>query len=672
MTTKLRHSALALLIVLLAFFLRTYRLDDQSLRGDEAATVLYAALPISDLWELSRVTDPHPPFYYLLLHPWQWLIGEMAWVMRFAGVTASVLAVAMLYALSRRTLPATDLCLLAAALLTVNPLQIWQAQDIRSYPFFTLFGLLSSWALWSALNPPRPPAIDYQPDNKNRPRSTLYILRPAPYFFSYILFTVISFYTHYYTVFLIVFQGLFVLINYRVFWPKRWSWLISQFVIGLLILPGLQLASNFIGQAAGGIDTIPTAEILRRAATALLTGFTLDQTPSLWAVFLLTPIALVGLIVLLRRDVVTGLFWGLFFAIPVAGVIALSIDRPFFKERFLIQAQPAFELLLAAGFTALWRLTIPRPSSLAASTFRLLPSAFFLTLLAFNFLTLINYFTQPTYAKAPPWRLFHNYVSDHAQAGDVMFTNFPEAAVSYYSPNELPFYVAPVERDRSVAFRLEETEKIAGAYDRIWFLPLLRQGFDEEGEVLQWLDRHADRVDQIFFPVYNINLYLTPPTVETLMIRHAAVFAHGVRLRGYQIFDEQGQSRLTPLNEGEATFLLTLKPKQDFTLSLYWQAAGPTDVSYTVFTQLIAADGFNRTGQDNLPVWGSYPTTTWREDESITDKYTLSLPEGTPAGDHRLHLGWYHSDTGERVPLLDEAGQPVADQVVLGLIVRVE
>ena len=35
-----------LLLLLLAFFLRLYRLDGQALRGDEAASILYAALPV--------------------------------------------------------------------------------------------------------------------------------------------------------------------------------------------------------------------------------------------------------------------------------------------------------------------------------------------------------------------------------------------------------------------------------------------------------------------------------------------------------------------------------------------------------------------------------------------------------------------------------------------------
>ena len=290
-------------------------------------------------------------------------------------------------------------------------------------------------------------------------------------------------------------------------------------------------------------------------------------------------------------------------------------------------------------------------------------------LLLANLQAFSNYHTDPAYAKAPPWQLYRNLVSRKAQPGDVMLTNFPEAAISYYSPAGLPFYVVPAERDQSVEFRLEQTRDIANAYHRIWFLPMLQQGFDEHGDVLNWLDRHADRVDQIFLPSYNLNLYLTPPTIETLMIDQRAAFAHGIRLRGFQIFDDEGNSRLELTGP---TPELSLEPEGKFTLSLYWLADGPTDAPSTVFTHLIAADGFYRTGRDNQPVWGSYPTTIWQPDEKVTDKYTLTLPPGTPPGDHRLQVGWYQSDTQAAVPLLDEHGQPAGDYVTLDVIIRVE
>ena len=393
---------------------------------------------------------------------------------------------------------------------------------------------------------------------------------------------------------------------------------------------------------------------------------------------LLAPIWITGIVTILRLEFTTGLFWSLFFAAPVLGVIALSIDRPFFKERFLIQAQPPFELLLTIGF-----LSMSQWGQQATSSFRIsgfltrhilhLASALLLALLLYaNTLALSNYFANPVYAKAPPWHLFHNYVNQKASDGDVMLTNFPEASVSYYSPNGLPFYVVPAERDRSAEFRLDQTEQIANAYRRIWFLPLLRQGFDEQGDVLAWLDRHADRVNQIFFPAYNINLYLSPATINAILIKQPVSFAHNINLRGFQILDQQGNSRLKPVGEAQQEFLLTVKPEDEFTLSLYWVADGPTDAPYTAFTHLIAADGFNRTSRDNQPVWGTFPTTLWSPGEKITDKYTLTIPPGTPSGDHRLRIGWYRSDTLERVSLLDKDGEPIADHVILNIIIQVQ
>ena len=647
--------SILLLLVLLAFWLRVYGLEQQALRGDEAATVLYAAMPVSELWELSRVTDPHPPLYYLLLHPWQAAAGESAFAMRYAGVLAGTLAVAALYRLGRRTLNQHLVPLLAAGLLAVNPLQIWLAQDIRSYPFFTLLGLLSAWALWAAL---------HSPPQKSAGRWGLYIL-----------LTVASLYTHYYTVFLIAFEGLFVLLNTRRFWAKRWPWLASQLAIGLLIIPGLQLAWNFIGPAAGGIETIPLSAILQRAATALLTGFTIDDGWGLALSLLMLPVWLSGMVNLWRGNRVSGSFWLMFMALPVLGVIALSVDRPFFKERFLIQGQPAFELLLAAGFVWIYNLRLQSPKrsgegftiygpSPAGRRLARVPALFLLSILLFaNVHALNNYHTEPAYAKAPPWYLYRDYVSGKTQPGDVMLTNFPEAAVSYYSPNGLPFYVVPAERDRSPEFRREQTAQIAGAYRRLWFLPMQRQGFDEQGDVLHWLDRHGDRVNQIFFPAFNLNLYLSPPTIAELMIAQPAAFSHGVRLRGYQILDKRGESRLSPAAE-EPT--LSLEPEDEFTLSLYWQADGPTVEPYTVFVHLIAADGFNRVSRDNQPVWGSYHTTQWQAGEQITDKYSLTVPEGAPPGDHRLRVGWYQSDT--LAPVQTDTGE---DFVTLSAVVRI-
>ena len=59
-------------------------------------------------------------------------------------------------------------------------------------------------------------------------------------------------------------------------------------------------------------------------------------------------------------------------------------------------------------------------------------------------------------------------------------------------------------------------------------------------------------------------------------------------------------------------------------LVLYWQADGPVNSSYTVFTQLFDAQGAMIAQQDNLPVRGLAPTDTWTPGVIIRDPYRLT------------------------------------------------
>ena len=76
---------------------------------------------------------------------------------------------------------------------------------------------------------------------------------------------------------------------------------------------------------------------------------------------------------------------------------------------------------------------------------------------------------------------------------------------------------------------------------------------------------------------------------------------------------------------------------------LYWQAVAPVEASYTVFTQLFDASGRLIAQQDNLPVQGLAPTTTWQPQAAIRDPYRLSLPTDLPPGDYDLQVGMYDS-----------------------------
>ena len=109
-------------------------------------------------------------------------------------------------------------------------------------------------------------------------------------------------------------------------------------------------------------------------------------------------------------------------------------------------------------------------------------------------------------------------------------------------------------------------------------------------------------------------------------------------------------------------------------LTLYWQALGEMEESYSLFTHLLGsyneATGGPLWGQDDsLPLRGSYPTTRWKEGEIVVDFYHLPIPPEAPAGEYEIEIGIYLLSTLERLPVRGPGGE--SDRILLGRI-RVE
>jgi hypothetical protein len=88
------------------------------------------------------------------------------------------------------------------------------------------------------------------------------------------------------------------------------------------------------------------------------------------------------------------------------------------------------------------------------------------------------------------------------------------------------------------------------------------------------------------------------------------------------------------------------------TLTLYWRALNeaPLDTEYTVFTQLLAADGHLIAQHDSPPAGNSRPTTSWVGGEVIADRHTLAFTDPAYSGPATLIVGLYDSETVTRVP----------------------
>jgi hypothetical protein len=97
---------------------------------------------------------------------------------------------------------------------------------------------------------------------------------------------------------------------------------------------------------------------------------------------------------------------------------------------------------------------------------------------------------------------------------------------------------------------------------------------------------------------------------------------------------------------------------------LYWQARATMDEDYTVFVHLLDERGNLRAQQDCQPQRGDYPTSLWRRGEVIWDGHEMPLPPNLPAGSYRLVAGMYLLESMERLPVFDETGRRLTDDLI--------
>jgi hypothetical protein len=119
-----------------------------------------------------------------------------------------------------------------------------------------------------------------------------------------------------------------------------------------------------------------------------------------------------------------------------------------------------------------------------------------------------------------------------------------------------------------------------------------------------------------------------------------------VELLGFDLWRENG-GRWESLVEGES-----LKPGDRLKVRLIWQALAEMGFDYTAFVHLQGPDGAVLGQHDGQPVDGTYPTSYWRQGESVADVHEFVVSEEA-AGPVELLAGMYLLETMERL------GEPV-------------
>jgi hypothetical protein len=107
------------------------------------------------------------------------------------------------------------------------------------------------------------------------------------------------------------------------------------------------------------------------------------------------------------------------------------------------------------------------------------------------------------------------------------------------------------------------------------------------------------------------------------------------------------------------------RPREVIHITLYWQARETMDRDYTVFTHIIDGEDYIWAQDDDQPLNGNYPTSFWDPGEMVQDQYEMTLPAEIPMGEYEIEVGVYLASTGERLPVLDDAGEMQDNRVLL-------
>jgi len=579
----------AMVVVLLTGWgLRTHDIGVRSLWADEGWTMLLSAGPRLDDIVRTMAADQHPPLYFMLLRLWRNVAGDTELATRTLGVLAGMIAVAGVYRLGR-ALYHPRVGVLAALLLALSDLHIDLSQEVRHYSALVTWVVLSGvfYVRWWR-----------RPSRANR--------------VGYVLSTLAMLYTHYLGAYLVIVQGLHMVLLARP-WRRLREGVFLLVAVGLAFLPWLPVV---IDQNRVRWDnplyyqnSLPNSpETFRLIRTALL-GHNYA---------LLAGLALLGLVYVYAhppnrnsqvrfhvRPLWPVLYLALWVVFVVGTIIALNERRQFLTVRNFILVTPALAVLVAHGLANLQRAA----------------RLFMIALVVVIALTTVD--ARRSY---PDWRAVVQNISAHYLPGepvlmDVWVGDFP---VRYYIDRQLG----------------PETPRISlrewrDQY-REWFLPTLLDTLRAEDSfwLVYWGDEPMDEYGDL---IAGAGFQRT----AALSVDH-----QGTPLYSYR-YDRMGDAQVATFGD---LFVLqrvavpqALAPGEPYNVALWWTVEQTPPLDYSVSVFLLDGAGNLVAQHDGPPLDGRSPTSTWQPGELKFDTHRLAVPMPLEPGAYTLGVKvyWY-------------------------------
>ncbi len=628
-TRTLRSSSVLLLaLLLLAFALRLFRLEAQSLWWDEGISLHLATSTPAEIMA-NRAANLHPPLYFFILKGWLQLVGMSPFTARYLSVLASWIQVAAVYTLTRRWFN-KNTAVIATLLTTLSPLSIIYAQETRVYAMLPIFYLALLIFTHHTLRQPH-----YR----------------QPHWLWLGLLEWVGFHLHYITAFGLAYANIWAIIGlYR---KKRRAdlrrWLTVQLTVGIASLPWLWLVwlnrTAVTSEATAGTYLTEPATLLLLIAQVWnfhLTGLpgSLSRPPIQILTILIATTATLLLLTKLRPTpyaLRTTLPW----LLPLTAAFLAWSVRSFAHPRYVI----IFAIILIPLFAWLigdWGLEIG-DWGLKSSLQSLVSSLLFLLYLTISLYSLNLYYFDPNVAK-DDMRGVARYLEAEAQPDDLILVPDSDWSLpfEYHGATQIAM---PHTTNRAEMWT--HLQQLTQGKQRVFLVEYKRGSVDWQ-DVVPFALEEAGNLEsrQDFGNLYVQTFRLDENITEPLMVAQPVQF---------------GTLHLTAVSIPP-----TPPPANSaITLGLQWQPVQTPPPRTHIALRLLDSDGWQLAQLDRILVdENGRPTELWPPGQTITTYHTLPLPLGLPPLSYTLALTLYSPTENGIQPLEigDGAGAPKGQQ----------
>jgi len=485
--SRKRWGLLLLPILLLGAILRLIRLGQQSFWWDEVYSANLAAKSLATVVPRFGQT---PTLYPILLHFWSYM-GHSDTMLRLLSVLFGIITLWVVYLIGKNLLDARH-GLLCSLLMAISPFHIWYSREARMYSLLILLSAASVLFF-----------IKFLQKQKGWPGVW------------WALSTGLAIYTHYYAVFILIFEVAIFLL----FWHRyHYRWRSFCYVLGSLVAMMLPMLFLFFlggryatlsAEGAGenpiqlfsilytffafslGLSYGPSIAELHRCISLTTVQPYLAQI--LPVALLFSAIFVLGLGFLWhRREKLVFLL--LYLIVPIAGASLLSLLWPqiSYNVRYVSTALPAYGFILARGLLA------PRN--------RTIRWVLVLLILTGTFISLHNYYCVDKYGKAD-YRSAAQFVSAHSEDSDVILAPYLELFKYYYrGPSAVRKLLwSPKLYRKAIKMRVR-------GFNRTWLVISREWKSDPKGEMVDYVRETFPAVLETTFTNLYLGLYETAST----------------------------------------------------------------------------------------------------------------------------------------------------------------